>query len=342
MNMFGGRLFSGKSSYTPKPPPQQVETTYEPYPVKVPPDLLAPLDDPSSVQVQWVDFASAIPEYTDFTAAIIDNIVSEKECRQLIHLAETAAGLHQNDSLGGDATEAALPDAAASSESGPGQVRPGRRGWQPALVAAGFNSELPMTDYRNSDRIIWDHQELTTRLWRRMLQVAKLKDRLSELRGSQYEIAGGNADGYYARATDYGINERMRFLKYGPGQFFKPHADSMFKTPDGKRSYFTVHLYLNNSAESLRPGDVTPDTLRGGSTPFLSGNRKRRIDVWPKAGRILLFQQRRLVHSGDEVKRGVKYTMRSEIMYDVLPMKAEEQEPQAEGDSEEAGAERRT
>lgn len=39
------------------------------------------------------------------------------------------------------------------------------------------------------------------------------------------------------------------------------------------------------------------------------------MDVVPKAGRVLLFQHRGLIHSGDDVTRGTKLTMRTDIMY---------------------------
>lgn len=42
---------------------------------------------------------------------------------------------------------------------------------------------------------------------------------------------------------------------------------------------------------------------------------KSRIDVVPKAGRVLLFQHRFLIHSGDDVVKGTKYTLRTDIMY---------------------------
>ena len=50
---------------------------------------------------------------------------------------------------------------------------------------------------------------------------------------------------------------------------------------------------------------------------------KRRLDVDPKIGRVLIFQHRRLIHSGDEVSAGIKYTMRSDVMfeYDALDAK---------------------
>jgi len=57
------------------------------------------------------------------------------------------------------------------------------------------------------------------------------------------------------------------------------------------------------------------DMLRGGATTFHSSDEKRRVDVDPKIGRVLIFQQRGLYHSGDDVTAGIKYTMRSDLMY---------------------------
>jgi hypothetical protein len=105
------------------------------------------------------------------------------------------------------------------------------------------------------------------------------------------------------------------------------HCDGIYETPDGQeRSFFTLHLYLNDSAQALgikepmfgflkgkKEGEE--EMLRGGATTFHSRDEKRRIDVDPKIGRVLIFQQRRLYHSGDDVTAGIKYTMRSDLMY---------------------------
>lgn len=40
------------------------------------------------------------------------------------------------------------------------------------------------------------------------------------------------------------------------------------------------------------------------------------MDVEPRMGRVLVFQQRMLIHSGEEVKEGIKYTMRSDFMFE--------------------------
>lgn len=42
---------------------------------------------------------------------------------------------------------------------------------------------------------------------------------------------------------------------------------------------------------------------------------KDQYDVLPKAGRVLLFQHRDLIHSGDDVLSGTKYTMRTDLLY---------------------------
>jgi hypothetical protein len=98
------------------------------------------------------------------------------------------------------------------------------------------------------------------------------------------------------------------------------HCDGTYETPDGSaRSFFTYHIYLNDSAQAL---DIpvgseqdTEDMLRGGATTFWSTDGKRRLDVDPKAGRVLIFQHRGLLHSGDEVLQGTKYTIRSDLMF---------------------------
>lgn len=113
----------------------------------------------------------------------------------------------------------------------------------------------------------------------------------------------------------------------------------MYESPDGKqRSFYTLHLYLNDSAQALgieepEPGfqkkdeaGLADEMLRGGATTFHSYDERRRLDVDPKAGRVLIFQQKKMFHSGDDVTAGVKYTMRSDLMYEF------ENEDEGDGD----------
>lgn len=102
------------------------------------------------------------------------------------------------------------------------------------------------------------------------------------------------------------------------------HCDGAYETPDGsQRSFYTIHLYLNDSEQALDAAGKkefaeeikSKSILKGGATTFHSTNMEKRIDVDPKAGRVLIFQHRGLLHSGDDVSQGIKYTVRSDLMY---------------------------
>ncbi|KAG9237673.1 hypothetical protein BJ875DRAFT_369454 [Amylocarpus encephaloides] len=278
--------------------------TYSSIPVDVPSGFLQPLPDPeNTLQVQEINWnETALPEYRGFYAVIIDNVLNEQECDELTHLAELSAGAHRG------------PDSAPNN------------GWRPAMVATGYGREFLDKEYRNSDRIIWDNQQVIHRIWTRIMQSEKMKNYFSALEGEKYvKLLGDRAVKQKERwvVSEKGPNERMRFLKYGAGQYFRHHCDSRFETPDGEyRSYYTIHVYLNDSEQvhdhlislDTEPPKDSPDTvLKGGATRFHGYHGY--LDADPKIGRVLIFQQRGLWHSGDDVASGVKYTMRSDIMY---------------------------
>jgi hypothetical protein len=83
----------------------------------------------------------------------------------------------------------------------------------------------------------------------------------------------------------------------------------MYETPDKReRTCYTLHLYLNESSEEM--------PLEGGATTFHSvRSDESKLDVQPKMGSVLIFQQRWLYHAGSEVIKGTKLTMRTELMY---------------------------
>ncbi|KAG8883686.1 hypothetical protein FRB99_004567, partial [Tulasnella sp. 403] len=110
------------------------------------------------------------------------------------------------------------------------------------------------------------------------------------------------------------INERLRFLKYRPGQFFQMHCDGSYWTPDAEEvSYYTIQIYLTGTAT----------TVKGGATRIWSKSERSRggpkgngyIDVDPRMGRILVFEQDGILHSGEELVSGEKIAMRTEFMY---------------------------
>jgi hypothetical protein len=187
---------------TPKRPffPEIVRTEYTNVPVSIPDSFLAPLPDPTIIQVSQIDFKnSPLPEYKPHYAVVLDNVLSREECELLLHMSEMSVGAHR----GGD--------------------EPENNGWKPAMVNAGWNYETLALDYRNSDRIIWDNHVIARRLWDRVMQAEGMKDYFSILEGEGYWSVCGDSmyEGERWKITNQGLNERLRFLKYGPGQFFR-------------------------------------------------------------------------------------------------------------------------
>lgn len=176
---------------------QIVNTNYNSHPVDIPDDFLAPLPNPASIKVEKVDFANSdLPQYKRLYAVVLDNVLSQEECDQLIHLAERSAGGH-------------------------GVKKLVDNGWVPAMVNAGAGKEFFAPEYRNSDRIIWDNTVLVQRIWNRIAQGKGIKEYLSALDGEEYNPVMGARRGERWVVTKQGMNERMRFLKYGAGQFFR-------------------------------------------------------------------------------------------------------------------------
>ena len=95
-----------------------------------------------------------------------------------------------------------------------------------------------------------------------------------------------------------GLNERFRYYKYLTGQYFKWHRDGPFRRSPTEQSHLTVLIYLN-------------DDCQGGETEF-EGLEEDKIK--PEPGRMLVFTHP-LVHQGNPVLWGVKYVLRTDVMY---------------------------
>ena len=92
-----------------------------------------------------------------------------------------------------------------------------------------------------------------------------------------------------------GLNELFRVYKYQEGQEFKRHRDQSYIRSNGEASYYTFMIYLNQDYE-------------GGETIF--GD----LSIEPKQGMALVFLHN-LEHEGSPVKRGIKYVLRSDVMF---------------------------
>ncbi|KAH8919468.1 hypothetical protein BT69DRAFT_1224111 [Atractiella rhizophila] len=241
--------------------------------VDIPKDFLKkPIPPPTVEYVDWEK--EGLPEYVDCYAVVLDGVLMPAECEKLLELAVQSSTTTENE------------------------------GWGVAMLNAGIGREVLALDYRNCDRIIWDTQVIADRILERCLLAPGIKKDLEVLEDKPWVMS--------MRAVERGEswklsrpNDRLRFLKYGSGQFFKAHCDGRYVAPDFESSYYTLHLYLNDSKEY-------GGTLEGGATTF---HAKKDLDVHPKAGRVLIFQHAKLLHSGAEVNEGIKFTVRTDLMY---------------------------
>ncbi|KAF2813028.1 oxidoreductase domain-containing protein, partial [Mytilinidion resinicola] len=227
-----------------------------------------------AIKVSKIDFAnSTIPEYNDLWAVVLDDVMTPEECKALVNAAEATTD--------------------------------GK--WERAMINVGNGKQALYEDTRNCGRIIWDDKEIVAKLW------ARVESTVPELQYLENwpKVTGIGPTKRKETWRMTRLNERMRFLKYSSGEYFRPHCDGTYETPDFKeRSYFTLHLYLNDASS-----DPKGQSLQGGSTTFHAYDMKRRIDVEPKIGRVLLFQHKFLLHSGDDVTQGTKLTMRTDVMF---------------------------
>ena len=92
-----------------------------------------------------------------------------------------------------------------------------------------------------------------------------------------------------------GLNEQFRFYKYEPSQRFKRHIDGRFKRNEQEESRITFMVYLNADFE-------------GGETKFDD------VTIRPQTGMALCFIHEQK-HEGCPVVDGLKYVIRTDVMY---------------------------
>eukprot|EP00514_Thraustochytrium_sp_LLF1b_P013312 CAMPEP_0184540750 /NCGR_PEP_ID=MMETSP0199_2-20130426/906_1 /TAXON_ID=1112570 /ORGANISM="Thraustochytrium sp., Strain LLF1b" /LENGTH=268 /DNA_ID=CAMNT_0026934403 /DNA_START=57 /DNA_END=863 /DNA_ORIENTATION=+ len=105
-----------------------------------------------------------------------------------------------------------------------------------------------------------------------------------------------------------GCSSNIRLYRYTPGQRFGKHIDeSVLEVESQAWSEFTLLFYLNDEG------------LQGGDTVFYKGNTgaKEVLRVAPKSGSALLHWHgdRCLLHEGAAVLSGVKYLLRTDVLY---------------------------
>lgn len=154
----------------------------------LPADFLA--EPREGITVDRVDFEKhSLPEYKDYYAVVIDNVLSPEACQQLLEAAEKTSN---------------------------GE-------WERAMVNIGGGHQTMITDIRSCGRIIWDAREVVARIWNR---IAHLVPEMAIVQIMRFVTGPGPAKrGEVWKLTR--LNERMRFLKYEGGEYFRRKSSLM-------------------------------------------------------------------------------------------------------------------
>lgn len=150
-------------------------------------------------------------------------------------------------------------------------------GFEKATINTRDGKEVNNT-IRNNDKVEFNDPELEHKL---NLVFGDNKDIVSGFPGFEFT----------------GVNDLFRVYRYSPGQEFKTHMDGTYEKSDTERSKITVLVYLN-------------DAFEGGETEFVIPHRV----VSPTTGKLLLFTHKQL-HKGNMVSDGLKYVLRTDLMY---------------------------
>ncbi|NJK73802.1 MAG: 2OG-Fe(II) oxygenase [Oscillatoriales cyanobacterium RU_3_3] len=163
-------------------------------------------------------------------------------------------------------------------------------GYTPAGLTVGQDLYEMNPEVRNNDRVILDDEERAEELWGRVADCIP--------------AAIDN------RWTVIGLNERLRFYRYDPGQRFAPHGDGPHFRSNGECSQLTFMIYLNDGFE----GGETHFYLHHNYLELFEPSVIPSLSVVPKMGMALCFIHE-LRHEGSRVISGRKYVLRSDVMY---------------------------
>ena len=161
-------------------------------------------------------------------------------------------------------------------------------------------------EYRGAETILVLDEQMADSVWKRVQQTLKDEDLLL------IKPMGFGNEGTWKASR---LNQCFKFSKYVEGTCFKGHIDGPWVPMKDESSVFTVVIYLN-------------DDFEGGETNFYREPLQSKLEgkrgvaeegdlvasVKPKKGKILVFTHESY-HEGAVVKKGVKYVVRTEIMF---------------------------
>jgi hypothetical protein len=212
----------------------------------------------------------------------IDDLLSEQECASLIGISESY-------------------------------------GYEKALVNIGGGQQVDASEnYRKSGRWMVDSEDAAAILWRRMGLIPAVSNNFAKL-------AMNARTGW----RPVGLNPRRRFLRYSPGDYFAPHSDDYFECGEtGRKSFMTLMLYLNTPASGGETNFLNPHRTRVRDSASLTELRTTDgrscaprsgdlcVSVRPTTGMALFFDHE-MYHEGALLAEGIKYSIRTDVMFEV-------------------------
>ncbi|KAL6952310.1 hypothetical protein U1Q18_044990 [Sarracenia purpurea var. burkii] len=157
--------------------------------------------------------------------------------------------------------------------------------------------------YRDNDRVSVNDPVLADAIWESGLH--KLF--------SDFKIRGKVA---------VGLNPNIRFYRYKVGQRFGRHIDESVDLGEGKRTHYTLLIYLsgvlNLKSKNVKSGPQdSSEILVGGETVFYGTRNGVVAEVNPIEGMALLHihGDKCMLHEARNVTRGVKYVLRSDVTF---------------------------
>lgn len=176
-------------------------------------------------------------------------------------------------------------------------------GYTAAKLNTGNGDGHVYTDIRNSGRSMVDDPILADALWARVQHYVP-----QELTKHRWHK---NGDTIW---RPRGLNERLRFLRYHKGHYFVQHMDGNYARPKhhplhGDVSHLTMLIYLNDAFEG---GELA---LEWCGERLSTGEWGRvSTDIAPTPG-LCVIHDHKILHEAKCVLSGVRYCIRTDIMY---------------------------
>lgn len=174
-------------------------------------------------------------------------------------------------------------------------------GYEVALLNAG-TAQILATETRKSDRAMLDDENVAQALWARIKHL--VPSRL-ERHGQTYAAVG--------------LNERLRFLRYGRGGYFVRHMDGTYVRPKdhpkhGEMSMLTYLVYLNENFEGGALEMEWQEAMPPQSCFGKFSQATRNVVIQPTTG-VVVVHDHQILHEAMILESGMRYCIRTDVMF---------------------------